>query len=257
MAFAAAPVGGNNSLARQRGSAQRDDAAIRAREFLRAKRHSVRVGVLKVALPLMAAGICSLYALPSLLRVSIDNGHGTASVRAITLEAGARKMLEPRVKGVNDKNDAYEFVADTATQAAKEADVMYLENIRGRIAGQDGKITTLTAPDGVHNSKADEMTFNNGAVVKREPDLTATFKTATAFMKQQLVISKTPVIVRLSESTIHAETMTMLWGEQRTIFEGNVRTHIERQPAAESANAQGEAQKPAAEAWRVEPGPAQ
>jgi lipopolysaccharide export system protein LptC len=59
--------------------------------------------------------------------------------------------------------------------------------------------------------------------------MTATFQTAIAYMKQQLMISKTPVIVRSNESTIHAEGMTLYWGEQRAIFEGNVRTHIERQ----------------------------
>ena len=31
------------------------------------------------------------------------------------------------------------------------------------MTGLDGKATTLTAPDAVHNNKADEMTFNNGA----------------------------------------------------------------------------------------------
>ncbi len=83
-------------------------------------------------------------------------------------------------------------MADSATQASKNAEDMYLENVRGRMTGQDGKITTLTAPDGVHDTKADKMTFNNGVVVRREPDLTATFQTATAFMKQQMVFRKRP-----------------------------------------------------------------
>jgi lipopolysaccharide export system protein LptC len=83
------------------------------------------------------------------------------------------------------------------------------------------------------------MTFNNGAVLTRDGGMSATFQTATAFMKQQTLISKTPVAVRLLESTIHAETMTLHWGEQRAIFEGKVRTHIEReaQPNAGGATA--------------------
>ncbi len=252
MAVATTPAGGNRALPRQPKAAQRDTGFDREREFRRASRHSVRVRMLKILLPLLAAGILSLYALPSLLRVSIDKGRGTASVRAITLEAGSLKMLEPVVKGVNDKNDAYEFVADSATQASRDADVMFLDRIRGRMAGHDGKITTLTAPNGIHNNKADEMTFNNGAVVKREPDMTATFQTATVYMKKQTVISKTPVIVRLHESTIHAETMTLFWGDQRAIFEGNVRTHIEREATPAAANGQPEARK-APGGWSVEP----
>jgi lipopolysaccharide export system protein LptC len=237
MAYAAFPDRGDNPLAHRPKAPVQDTR--RAAEFRRARRHSVRVRILKFVLPAAAAGILSLYALPSFLTKSIDHGRGTASVRGITVTAGSLEMTEPHVKGVNEKGEAYDFRADTATQAAKDADVMYLKTVRGKMTGIDGKVSTLAAPDGVHNNKADEMTFNNGAVVTRDGGMSATFQTATAFMKQQTLISKTPVVVHLLESTIHAETMTLHWGEQLAIFEGRVRTHIERQaqPGAGEASA--------------------
>ena len=255
MAFATTPVARNGAPLNRQSREARGKDPDRAREFRIAKRHSLRVRVLKVLLPTMAAGILSLYALPSLFKVSIDKGRGTASVRTVTLEAGSLKMLDPHVKGVNERNEPYDFLADSATQASKGADEMFLDNVRGHMTGQDGKITTLTAPNGVHNSKADQMTFNNGVVVKREPDMSATFQTATAFIKQQSVISKTPVTVRLHESTIHAESMTMFWGEQRTIFEGNVRTHLERH-IEEAAPQRPETQPSSAGGWAAESAPA-
>jgi lipopolysaccharide export system protein LptC len=255
MAFATTPFEGNSAPLDRRPREARGEDPARAREFHTAKRHSVRVRVLKVLLPTAATAILSLYLLPSLFKVSIDNGRGTASVRTVTLEAGSLKMLDPHVRGVNERNEPYDFLADSATQASKGAEEMYLDNIRGRMTGQDGKITTLTAPNGLHNNKADQMTFNNGVVVKREPDMTATFQTATAFIKQQTVISKTPVIVRLHESTIHAESMTMFWGEQRAVFEGNVRTHVERQ-AEEAASGRSETQPSSAAGWAVGAAPA-
>ncbi|MGA7324498.1 MAG: LPS export ABC transporter periplasmic protein LptC [Rhodomicrobium sp.] len=197
-------------------------------EFRRARRHSARVRTLKIILPLMAAGILSLYALPSMLKTSFDKGRGTASVRAVNVEEGKLKMIEPHIKGVNERGEAYDVIADTATQAPSNPDVMYFVNIRGKMTGTDGKITNLVAPDGVNDNKADQMTFNNGATVTRDGGMSAKFETATAFMKQQTMISKTPVIVRLRESTINAESMTLNWGEQHAIFEGNVKTHIER-----------------------------
>ncbi len=227
----------------------------RAREFRIAKRHSARVRALKAALPMIAAGILSLYLLPSFFKVTIDKGRGTASVRTVTLEAGSLKMLDPHVKGVNERNEPYDFWADSATQASKGADEMYLDNVRGRMTGQDGRITTLTAPNGVHNTKIDKLTFNNGVIVRREPDLSGEFQTATAFMKQQTVISKAPVIVRLHESTIHAESMTLFWGEQRAIFEGNVRTHVERKPE-DAGPERSETQPSSTGAWAVGSAPA-
>ena len=204
----------------------------REREFRRARRHSFMVGALKLILPLIAAAVLSLYALPSFLKKSIDHGRGTASVRGITVEAGSLKMIEPHVKGVNEKGDAYDYVANSATQAAKNADVMYLEVVRGKMTGLDGKVSTLTAPNGIHDNKAEEMTFNNGAVLTRDGGMSATFQTVTAYMKSQTAISKTPVVVRLHESTIYADSMTMYWAESRAIFEGHVRTHLEREAGA-------------------------
>lgn len=250
MAFATMPARANK---RPTGLTRGDPA--RDREFRIARHHSVRVSVLKVLLPIMAAACLSLYVLPYFFRVSIDGGKGTASVRTVTLEAGSLKMLDPHVKGVNERNEPYDFWADSATQASKDADEMYLENVRGHMTGQDGKITTLTAPNGLHNNKTDQMTFNNGVVVTREPDSTAEFQTATAFIKQQTVISKTPVIVRLHESTIHAQSMTMYWGEQRAIFEGNVRTHLERKPE-ETAPPSAGTQPSAAVGWAAQFAPA-
>ncbi|MFT4078742.1 LPS export ABC transporter periplasmic protein LptC [Rhodomicrobium sp.] len=244
------PLGRSPGMARGAGR-----GVDRDREFRLARRHSQRVRVLRIALPLMAMGILSLYALPSFLRVSVDKGRGTASVRAIELEKGALKMIEPHVRGVNEKNESYDFTADTATQASVKADEMYLVNVRGRMTGQDGKVTTLTAPDGTHNSKADLITFNNGVTIRREPGLVAEFQTATAFMKEQKAISNTPVVVRLHESTIHADGVTLYWGESRAIFEGNVRTHVERQePAAGEAQPKTSPQpQPDGGAWSAAP----
>jgi lipopolysaccharide export system protein LptC len=156
------------------------------------------------------------------------------------VEAGSLKMIEPHVKGVSDRGDPYDLVADSAKQAANNPEIMYLQVVRGKMTGTDGKISTLTAPDATHDSKADEITFGNGVDVTREGGMSASFKTAKAYMKSQTMISETPVVVRLHESTIHAENMTLFWGESRAIFEGNVRTHIVREP---DAAGQGEPSK--------------
>lgn len=228
MAFAATPDFRNNGP----GPASRaiPSDARRELEFRRARRHSKAVGALKAGLPLVAALILSLYALPSLLKKSIDNGRGTASVRGITIDAGSLKMIEPHVRGVNDRGEPYDITADTATQAANNPEVMYLKVVRGKLTGTDGKVSTLSAPDATHDNKAEEITFNNGVVVTHDEGMSAKFETAIAYMKSQTLISKTPVLVRLHESTINADEMTLYWGENRAIFEGNVRTHVEREP---------------------------
>ncbi len=228
MAYAAAQDLGDGKRARASRALPRDSR--RELEFRRARGHSKTVVALKAVLPLTAALILSLYALPSFLKKSIDNGRGTLTVKSITIAAGSRKMLDPHVTGVNERGEPYDISGDSATQAANNPDVMYLQVVRGKLTGTDGKISTLSAPDATHNSKADEIDFDNGVVVTHDGGMSATFEKAIAYMKRQTMISKTPAVVRLHESTINAENMTLYWGENVAIFEGNVRTHIEREP---------------------------
>lgn len=240
MAYTATPDLGNRRPGRASGELPRDTR--RELEFRRARAHTKTVFALKAALPLLAGLILCLYVLPSFLKKSIDNGRGSATARAVTVAAGSLKMIEPHVRGVSERGEPYDITAATATQAAGNPDVMYLEVVRGKMTGTDGKGSTLSAPDATHNSKADEITFDNGVAVTRDGGMNATFEKATAYMKIQTMISKTPVVVRLHESTINAESMTLYWGENRAIFEGNVRTHIEREP--ETAPAEQPAKGP-------------
>ena len=119
MAYAATPELGDGRLARASRALPRD--ARRELEFRRARGHSKTVLALKIVLPLTAAAILSLYALPSFLKKSIDNGRGVATVRAVTVAAGSLKMIDPHVRGVSEKGEPYDITADSATQAARQA----------------------------------------------------------------------------------------------------------------------------------------
>jgi lipopolysaccharide export system protein LptC len=233
MAYAATPDLGDGRLARSSRALPRDSR--REAEFRRARAHSKTVLALKGLLPLGAVLILSLYALPSLLQTSVDHGRGTMTARGVAVSAGTFVIANPHVTGVNDRGEPYDITASTAEQAFNSPEVMYLKTVRGKMTGADGKITTLSAPDATHNNKAEEITFGSGVTVTHDGGLSATFQTAKAFMKAQTMLSKTPVVVRLHESTINAESMTLYWSENRAVFEGNVRTHIERKPEAASA----------------------
>ena len=67
---------------------------------------------------------------------------------------------------------------------------MYLQAVRGRMTGLDGKVSILTAPDATHNSKADEIAFENGVEVNSDGSMNGSFQKATAYMKTQAMVSK-------------------------------------------------------------------
>ena len=230
MAYAASPELGGGRL--PRASSVLPSDARREQEFRRARGHSRTVMLLKGLLPLLAILILSLYVLPSFLKVSVDGGRGEATAKSISVESGTFVISEPHVKGATERGEPYDIKAVSATQAASSPEVMHLMTVQGKMTSLDGKVSILTAPDALHNSKAEEIAFENGVEVSRDGGMSASFQKATAYMKKQEMVSKTPVIVRLHESTINAEHMTLYWNEGRAIFEGKVRTHIVREPEA-------------------------
>ena len=188
MAYAATPELRDGRRAHNTRALPRDSR--RELEFRRARGHSKTVFALKALLPLAAASILSLYVLPPFLKKSIDHGRGTATVRAVTVSAGSLQDDRAARPGVNERGEPYDITADTATQAASNPELMYLQTVRGKMTGTDGKVSTLTAPDATNNNKTEEINFDNGVLVTHDEGMSASFQAATAYLKAQTMISK-------------------------------------------------------------------
>lgn len=200
----------------------------RTKAFRAAKRHSARVKLLRLLLPLGAVCATGLYFLPSRLSVAIKDGE--ASIESLEVSSGGLKMVNPRIKGVHEKYGVYDIKADHATQQAKNPELMNLTSISAEITSKTGEITVLTAPSGIYHSKQEELTFDNGVVIGGDAGISGTLKTATAFMQAHKLISRDPVDLAFRDTTIKAQSMTLYSGEGRAVFEGNVKVHLERKP---------------------------
>lgn len=200
----------------------------RSKAFRAAKRHSTRVRLLRLLLPLSAVCAGALYFLPS--RLSVTTKDGEASVGALEVSSGGLKMVNPRMKGVNEKYGVYDIRADHALQQAKNPELMNLTAISAEITSKEGEKTILTAPSGIYQSKQEELTFDNGVVIGGDAGISGTLKTATAFMQAHKLISRDPVDLAYHGTTIKAQSMTLYSGEGRAVFEGNVKVHLERKP---------------------------
>jgi lipopolysaccharide export system protein LptC len=205
-------------------------ATDRAKAFRAAKRHSALVQTLRWVLPVLAVSMFGFYLLPS--RIAVKVGDGEASIQSIDLSGGGLKMVNPRLKGVNEKHGVYDIQAAYATQQIKNPDLMTLDTITAEITSKEGQKTTLKAPSGLYERKKEELTFDNGVTIGGEAGLSGTLKTATAFMQNHLLISKDPVDLAFRKNTIKADSMTLYSSESRAIFEGRVRVHLERNEEA-------------------------
>jgi lipopolysaccharide export system protein LptC len=205
-------------------------AGDRAKAFRAAKRHSFMVGALRWFLPLAAVSIAGLYFLPS--KIAIKVGDGEASIQKIDLSGDGLKMINPRFKGVNEKQGVYDFQADYATQQVANPDIITLNVVNAEITTKEGQKTTLKAPTGIFERKKEELTFNNGVVIGGNAGFSGTLKTAVAFMQNHTVISKDPVDLAFRQNTVKADGVTLYSNESRAIFEGHVKVHLERNQEA-------------------------
>ena len=62
-------------------------------------------------------------------------------------------------------------------------------------------------------------------------------------MKKQIIVSKSPVTVRMPSGTVDAEQMTLLGDDNEVVFEGNVKVRLLR---TSSTNAQAQNTVPSA-----------
>jgi lipopolysaccharide export system protein LptC len=201
-------------------------APDRKRAFRAARRHSVLVRALKLCLPLAALGLGALYLLPA--RLSIEVEGGKAEVKDIDITSGGLKMVNPRFKGVNEKHGVYDIQADSALQHVSDPDLMTLDKINAELVNQQGQKTLLTAPSGIFQRKKEEFTFDNGVTIGGEAGISGKLKTATAFMKEKRLISNDPVKLGYQGHQVEADGVEFFTGEDRVIFTGNVRVHLER-----------------------------
>lgn len=203
----------------------------RTRAFRAARRHSVMVRLMKLGLPLAALGVGALYIIPTALTVKIKDVE--ASVEKIDITAGGLKMVNPRFKGVHEKHGVYDVRADSALQHVSDPDLMTLDTINAELVSQQGQKTILRAPSGIFHRKKEEFTFDNGVTIGGEAGISGKLKTATSFMKENKLISNDPVALTFHSHTIAADGVEVFTAENRAIFTGNVRVHLERTPGQE------------------------
>lgn len=202
-------------------------APDRKRAFGAARRHSWLVRVLKLCLPLAALGVVALYLLPA-RSISIKTEEGEGTVKDIVIASGGLKMVNPRYKGVNEKYGAYDIQADSALQHVSDPDLMSLDKINAELVSQQGQKTVLTAPSGIFQRKKEEFTFDNGVTIGGDMGISGELKTATAFIKENRLISNDPVVLGYHGHRVASDKVEFYNAEKRVIFTGNVRVHLER-----------------------------
>lgn len=234
-------IAANHTQATTRRPAQL--ALRRERAFRSARRHTARVRAFKVLFPLISFALSGLYIVPAVVAFSTSKGGGV-EFDGVTVTVGSLKMEHPHYSGDHPTYGAYKIDADSATQTVKATDVVTLDKITAEVISPSKETTTLTAPDGVLRTKQETLTLDNGAVISGTNGLWAKLLKAEVSFKDRVVTTRDPVQLRYHDSTINADSAVIYTSESRVEFSGNVRVHLEREPAAKTPSVQAHLAQP-------------
>lgn len=177
------------------------------RAFQRAARHSRRVRMLRVAIPVTIALTLGATILVSwldplkvLARLPIDSGKLVISGTKITMEA-------PKLSGYTRDNRWYELNAKAAAQDVTKADMIELVEVRAKIETADKTTIAMSAQAGTFNRKTGILNLNRKVILKSSAGFEMHLDEAIVDTGSGEVVSNKPVEVLTQDATLNADRL--------------------------------------------------
>jgi lipopolysaccharide export system protein LptC len=181
-----------------------------ARAFRNAMRHSRRVRIIRLAIPVgfLAAAAVGLLAarldpMRMLTALPVDFGSLVISGTKIT-------MQQPRIAGFTRDSRPYELTAHAAAQDVANPDTIELQGLHGRTEMPDKAVFEMTADGGLYDSKAEMLTLRQNIVFKSSSGFEVYLSEALVDVRSSNIVSEKPVEVRMLQGTIKANRMEVV-----------------------------------------------
>jgi lipopolysaccharide transport protein LptA/LPS export ABC transporter protein LptC len=199
-------------------------AADRARNLVLARRHTRYVRALRWSLPVAAASVSVLYFV-----MILDTTGWVAGIPKLTIPRiipDNLTMDNPRYEGFNKDGGTYVVTAKTALQDLVNTDHVRLNGINGDLLDAKKSKTNLKAVQGDFNTKSNELELSGGIDIVAESGLKAKLSRATIFTKDNVIVSKEPVLVEMPTGTVRSNEMRLHNKSREIAFIGSVDAHM-------------------------------
>lgn len=201
---------------------------VRSTEAYRlAARHSARVRVLKIALPIAGLLIAAIFAIVSIISTYIPD---QLDVESATIEDGKVVMKNPAIAGRNRDGISYSMKADRALQDMKNPDIIQLENIRAQMPVNETMIAQVDAVTGIYDRGRNILDMTAPFTIRLNTGLEAAFRDAHLDINAGRMATQQPVTIQSKEASIVAQSLRMTDKGRTVVFEGDVVVNVD--PAA-------------------------
>jgi LPS export ABC transporter protein LptC len=203
-----------------------------------AHRHSRRVRILRVALPLTAVAATALATMNILENAGI--GPTLPPIEVPKIVADNLKMHNPHYQGFNTDGGHYWVKASTAQQDLKTLTAVHLDGITGELTDAKKQKTYLTASRGTFDNKSNILELFDAINVTGDGGLNAKLTRATVQTKENIITSDQPSTILMGAGQITSDQLKIRQKTKEYTFLENVRSHIQPKQAASTAKDQAD-----------------
>jgi lipopolysaccharide export system protein LptC len=200
-------------------------------EFASAFRHSNRVRVLKLSLPLIA-----LFAIGFFSAATIFAGDPApaAAEKPAEMSDGRIIMANPKLEGFTGDKRPYKMVAVRAIQESATSPVVALETISADLPFGSQATAKVTAASGIFDNSKSLLDLNSQIQLTTSDGMTANLNTAKVNISTSEMSTDQPVDIKTGSSHITADSMKITNGGKVVIFENRVRLNIDSKQLKQS-----------------------
>ncbi|RVB80064.1 MULTISPECIES: LPS export ABC transporter periplasmic protein LptC [unclassified Mesorhizobium] len=189
-----------------------------------AQRHSRRVRILKLAVPLVAAVIAVAFPVYSYLAAPVSiqvQADGSA------FADGKLVMANPKLNGFTKQKLPYSMTAFRAIQDVSKQGIIDLEGIDAKLPISADNVAAVNASRGTYNRDGNTMSLTSDVTITTTDGLEAKFKSVFLDMGKGTMKTSDPVDVSRGGSRITADSMSIQDNGKIVVFENRVRVNID------------------------------
>jgi lipopolysaccharide export system protein LptC len=185
--------------------------ADNARRFRAAIRHSRKVRILRVAIPLVVVLGCGALALmtwfnPLRLLARLP----AISIGDVVVSGTKIKMENPKLSGFTRDARRYDLVAGAAAQDLTRPGVIELQEINATVEMQENTSMKLSAASGVFDTNTEILTLERNIIVTSTNGYEGHLAEATIDTRSGNVLSEKPVTLRTLNGTVNSNRLEIL-----------------------------------------------
>lgn len=203
----------------------RDGGATRPRRYRPGQGYTRFVTVMKVVLPLLAAGLVALLAVWS--QLNLQETRFTLGVTELAPDQiESLNMVNARFDGIDEKNRPYSVTAELVTQQGESDDTIALTQPKADITLESGAWIALTAASGEFQRKAELLQLAGEVSLFHDRGFEMRTDSAQVDLAQGVASGNQPVIGQGPAGELQAEGFRVSDDGQRIQFDGHARLLI-------------------------------